>query len=105
MHNAFERLHRLGPRLNLTGHPIKPIVSWEVQSSGRQRGVKGRNEAITRGASTGNGDDAGLPERETNVLLGGLPGRIPEMDVTRLEPLRNACRQDVEPVVKLHRFV
>ncbi|TFY72389.1 hypothetical protein EVG20_g612 [Dentipellis fragilis] len=41
----------------------------------RTRGVKGRENAATRGAITGTGERGGIWETEKSVILAGLPGK------------------------------
>ena len=42
----------------------------------RARGEKGRAEAAERGLVSGNGPDAKLKERGSNVYVWGLPGTV-----------------------------
>lgn len=50
----------------------------------RTRGEKGRAEAVERGLISGNGPDAKLKERGSNVYIWGLPGTITASDLAKI---------------------
>ncbi|CAE6515384.1 unnamed protein product [Rhizoctonia solani] len=71
----------------------------------RTRGPRGRAEAQERGLASGNGPDAKLINRQKNVYMWGLPGRIlgPEL-VKLLDPYElRVTAEEPRPIQKLER--
>jgi hypothetical protein len=96
----------------LAAHPLRAQVTSELDiiKAGqpyRARGEKGRAEAAERGLLTGNGPDAKVKERGTNVYLWGLPGTTLSYDLIRLFDsygLR-VTAEDEQPVRQIYRYV
>jgi RNA recognition motif-containing protein len=96
----------------LAAHPIRAQVTSDLDiiKAGqpfRARGEKGRAEAAERGLLTGNGPDAKVKERGTNVYLWGLPGTTLSYDLIRLFDsygLR-VTAEDEQPVRQIFRYV
>ncbi|KAF8481529.1 hypothetical protein JB92DRAFT_3037493 [Gautieria morchelliformis] len=61
----------------MSGFPLDVVLTHTLHDTpGRSRGVKGRDSAVNRGVTTGNGPDAGVRERGRNVVVWGLPGKL-----------------------------
>lgn len=73
----------------------------------RMRGVKGRAEAVERGAIHGNGPHARITHCERNVVIKGLPGRVPIQALERtLRPYKLAETKGGRPsIVKVPMYV
>jgi RNA recognition motif-containing protein len=96
----------------IAGHTIRAQKTDEqnLVNAGlppRTRGPRGRAQAQERGLASGNGPDAKLINRQKNVYMWGLPGRVLGPELVKLFEPYGLRVTDEEPrsIQKLERYV
>ena len=68
----------------------------------RARGSVGRQEAVNKGLIDGNGPNGGTPGHGKNVIMWGLPGKLPPDGLRNyLRAFRLSDVSDQESIVKI----
>jgi len=75
--NSMPRNLRMLNKASMTSLPLRATAIPNPFSVGRTRGSVGREEATNKGLITGNGPNGGTSGHGRNVIMWGLPGKLP----------------------------
>jgi hypothetical protein len=75
--NSMLRNLRMLNKATLSSLPLRATAVPSPFSAGRTRGAVGRKEAADKGLVNGNGPNGGTSGNGKNVVMWGLPGKLP----------------------------
>ena len=75
--NSMPRNLRMLNRASMSSLPLRATAVPNPFPIGRMRGSDGREEASNKGLVTGNGPNGGTSGHGRNVIMWGLPGKLP----------------------------
>jgi len=93
---------RMLNKAKMSSLPLYATAVPNPFSIGRMRGSAGRKEASNKGLVTGNGPNGGTSGHGKNVIMWGLPGRLPPDGLRNyLRAFRLSDATDQESIVKI----
>ena len=99
--SSMHRNLRMLNKATMTSLPLRATAVPDP-SIGRTRGSVGREEASNKGLVTGNGPNGGTSGNGKNVIIWGLPGKLPPDGLRNyLRPFRLSCLSGQESIVKI----
>lgn len=75
--NSIPRNLRMLKKATISSLPLRATAVPNPFPTGRTRGTVGRNEAANKGLVDGNGPNGGTSGHGKNVIIWGLPGKLP----------------------------
>lgn len=100
--NSMTRNLRMLNKATISSLPLCAVAVPNPFPAGRMRGPVGRQEAVNKGLIDGNGPNGGTSGNGKNVIMWGLPGKLPPDGLRNyLRTFRLSDASDQESIVKI----
>ena len=100
--NSIPRNLRMLKKATISSLPLRATAVPNPFPTGRTRGTVGRNEAANTGRVDGNGPNGGTSGHGKNVIIWGLPGKLPPDGLRNyLRAFRLSDVSNQESIVKI----